>query len=82
MNSLYQQLSGQSSQMNSLKQMLNMVRTSRDPNMVMQQLINSSPQMRQVMDVVRQNGGDPKTAFYNVAKQRGVNPEDILNMLK
>lgn len=39
-------------------------------------------QIGQAMDLVRQNGGDAKTAFYNLAKQKGVNPDDILNQLR
>lgn len=42
----------------------------------------NNPQYKQVMDYVRQNGGDPKAAFYKMAEEKGVNPEDILNQLK
>ena len=34
------------------------------------------------MDLVNQNGGDVKKVFYDMAKQKGVNPDDILNILK
>ncbi len=39
-------------------------------------------QIGQAMDLVKQNGGDAKAAFYNLAKQKGVNPDDILNQLR
>ena len=42
----------------------------------------NNPQMKQVMDVVNQYGGDPQKAFYAIAEQQGVNPQEILNMLK
>lgn len=82
MNSLYQQLNKQSAPMNSIKQMMDMVKTASDPNAAMQALINQNPQMRQVMQVIQQNGGDPKAAFYSVAKQRGIDPEQVLSMLR
>lgn len=48
----------------------------------MQSMINQNPQMKQVMEMVNKNGGNPKDAFYALAKEKGVNPDDILNMLK
>jgi hypothetical protein len=49
---------------------------------MMQQLIGQNPQMQQVMQIINQNGGDPKAAFYNLAKQKGIDPDEILSMLK
>lgn len=37
------------------------------------------PQQQQV---VRVNGGDAKKAFYDMAKQKGVDPNAILSMLR
>ena len=91
MNSLYNQLNTQNqrpmeySQPNNLdriKQMMNFVKNSRDPRIALESMIQSNPQMQNVMDMVRQNGGDPKAAFLNLAKQKGVDPNDILNMLR
>ena len=48
----------------------------------MNQMIQSNPQYKQVMDYVKQNGNDPKAAFYKMAQEKGVNPDDILNALK
>ena len=45
-------------------------------------MAQSDDRMKQVMDVINQNGGDAKTAFYNMAKQKGVNPDDIINQVK
>ena len=49
---------------------------------MLQSMVSSNPQMKQVMDMVNQSGGNPKEAFYSLAKQKGVNPDDILNMLR
>lgn len=38
--------------------------------------------MKQVMDIVGQSGGDPKAAFYKMAEEKGVDPEQILPMLR
>ena len=59
-----------------------MVRASRNPQAMLNQMMQSNPQIRDVMDYVNRNGGDPQKAFYEMAKQKGVNPNDILNQLR
>ena len=49
-----------------------------NPQMMLQQM----PQYRQVMDYVNQNGGDAKSAFYAKAKEMGVDPDEILKVLR
>ena len=65
-----------------IKNMMNMFRSAGNPQMMLQQMTAQNPQMRQVMDLVQQNGGNAKQAFYKLAEQKGVNPDEILNMLK
>lgn len=42
---------------------------------------NKTP-MQQAMEYVQQNGGDPRIAFYKLAKEKGIDPNYILSMLK
>ena len=62
--------------------MMQMARSAGNPNAMFAQMMQNNPQMRQVMDVINQYGGDSQKAFYAIAQQRGVNPDEILNMLK
>lgn len=50
--------------------------------MALQQLVQSNPNMKQAIDYVNANGGNPKDAFYKLAQERGINPDSILNSLK
>lgn len=68
--------------MSKIKEMVNLIKSSKNPQSMIQSMINQNPQMKQVMEMVNKNGGNPKDAFYALAKQKGVNPDDILNMLK
>ena len=61
---------------------MQMVKSARNPQAMISQIMQNNPQLKQVMDFVNQNGGDPQKAFYQMAEQKGVNPADILNMLK
>jgi len=72
----------QQPQPNTLMGMLNMVRSSSNPNQAMQQMLSSNPQYQNVMNYINQNGGDARTAFYNMAAQKGTDPESILKQLR
>ena len=48
---------------------------------IVSQTIQNNPQIKQVMDYVNQNGGDPKTAFYKLAQEKGVDPNEILKQV-
>lgn len=92
MNSLYNQLNTAPFQqptntypnpnLERVRSMLNQIRFAQNPKLAFEQMVQSNPQVQSVMNIVRQNGGDPKTAFYNLAQQKGVDPESILSMLR
>ena len=60
-----------------LVSMFNHIRTSPNPNAAAMEML--SPEMK---NYISQNGGDAKTAFYNLAAQKGVDPNQILNTLR
>ena len=59
-------------------QMVQSLKAIGNPQMMIQQM----PQYKQVMDYVNQNGGDAKSAFYAKAKEMGVDPDEILKVLR
>ena len=59
-----------------------MVKSSRNPQAMLQQLINQNPQVQNVMKYVNDNGGDPKAAFYKLAQEKGVDPNEVLKMFQ
>lgn len=79
---IIQQLARSSPMMGQIKQMMNMVSGAQDPMGMLRQLMDRNPQMKQVMDVISNAGGDPRQAFYALAQQKGVDPQEILNMMK
>lgn len=62
-------------------QMMQMVKMSQNPQMMVQTLMKTNPSMKQAMDYIQANGGDPKEAFYKLAEEKGVNPDSVLNSL-
>jgi hypothetical protein len=89
MNKLFQQLNPQNNAnpqlQNSIagvKRMMNTFRMATNPKQALQSAMEQNPQVQQAMGFVRQLGGDPKTAFYKLAEQKGVDPNEVLNALK
>ena len=66
----------------SLFDMYNQVRHSQNPEQAMQVLFANDPQYKNIMNYIKQNGGDAKSAFYNMAAQMGVDPNSILSKLQ
>lgn len=65
--------------MGRVKQMAQMLRASNNPQAMLNQILSQNPQVNQI---ISQYGGDPKTAFYKYAEANGINPDEILNMMR
>ena len=61
------------------RQLINSIKAMRNPQSVVMNAINQNPEIK---SFVESAGGDYKKAFYAMAQQKGVNPDDILNMMK
>ena len=64
-----------------IKQMMQTLKAAGNPQMMLNQMLAQNPQYKQVIDYVNANGGDAKSAFYKMANEKGVNPDDILRQL-
>ena len=64
------------------KSMMAMLQNAGNPQALLSSMMQQNPQMRQVMQLVQNNGGDAKKAFYALAQQKGIDPEQILQMLQ
>ena len=88
MNKLYQQMMGNqnlslpNNNISQIKQMMNMFRGANNPQQLLMNIANQNPQMRQVMNMIQTSGKSPKDLFYDLARQKGVNPDDILKQLQ
>lgn len=82
MPGILQQLARSNPMMGQIKQMMGMLSSSGNPQAMLSQIAASNPNMKQVMDIVNQYGGDANKAFYAIAEQRGIDPREIMDMLK
>ena len=79
---ILQQLGGGLNIPPQIKQMIGMIKAAGNPQQLLNQLMATNPNMKQAMEIVRQYGGDANKAFYEIAKQKGIDPQEILDLLK
>ena len=61
------------------RNMIQTIKSCNNPDAMINQMVAQNPKINQI---INQYGGDPKTAFYKYAEANGVNPDEILNMMK
>jgi len=44
--------------------------------------MQQNPKIKEVMSFISQSGGDARQAYYNLAQQKQVDPNIIINQLK
>lgn len=69
-------------QLRNLSKTVNMLRNARNPQALVQQMMGQNPAMRQAMQYIQQNGGNPKTAAEKLAKERGIDLNAVMNNLR
>ena len=82
MNPILDLLAKNSPETNALSGVINTVKNATNPQAMINQMIQTDPRFKQVQDTINQYGGDPKIAFYEICRQRGVDPETILQQLR
>ena len=65
-----------------IKQMMQTIRAAANPQAALNMMAMNNPQLKHVMEIVNQHGGDAMAAFTAVAKENGMDPEEILGMLR
>ena len=65
-----------------IRQMMSAVQAAQNPSAALQQMAGSNPQLQQALQLVQQSNGDAKAAFMKLAQDNGIDPQQILGMLK
>lgn len=81
MNPIIQQLNrtAMNPQINQFRNIMQMAKGN--PNAMLESMIQKNPAYAQVMNLVKQNGNDPQKAFYALAKQKGLDPDQLVKDL-
>ena len=65
-----------------IKGFMELLKSGGNVQQLVQNAIMNNSQYGEVMKYVNQHGGDPKAAFYAMAKEKGIDPNTIIDMLK
>lgn len=65
---------------NTVKGMLQNLRSVQNPEKVIQSLAGKNPLLNNVMRMV--GGRDPKQVFFEECQRQGIDPNEIINMLR
>ena len=68
-------------QMAPIKNLMNTVRFAKNPQAMLSQLMQRNPQFQQISQLIQKANGDPQKAFYALAEEQGVDPNQILTMI-
>ena len=82
MPQILQQLGGGLQISPQVRQMITLIKTAGNPQMMLNQLLQTNPQLGQVMKIVEQYGGDANRALREIAEQNGINPEEIFSLIR
>ena len=74
-NSILQNMEG-------IRRTWGMLKSMSNPNEMLNQVIQSNPKMKEAQELIQKAGGDPEKAFRMKAKEMGVDPEQIMGMLR
>ena len=68
--------------LNQAKTMYNRIRGLSNPQTAINTMAQQNPTLKKALDYVNNNGGDYEKAFFQLASDMGVDPQDIINALK
>ena len=62
--------------------MAEQVRNAPNQQLMLNQMVGNNPYLPQAMELIKQHNGNGEQAFYDYAKSLGMDPQQILNMLR
>ena len=65
-----------------IKGVMNQIKMAQNPQLALNQILMNNPNINSIMELIKNNGGNLQTAFYNLAKQKGIDPQVVLNELQ
>lgn len=66
----------------SVKRMAGMLKGKNNPMQMLQMLGGQNPQLNQVMQMMNGSNMSPKQLFMNMVQQQGIDPNQIISMIK
>lgn len=65
-----------------IKQLAAQLKSAQNPDAFISQILLTNPQIQNAIQLIKNYGGNPETAFKNYAQQLGINPQQFLIQLQ
>lgn len=65
-----------------IKGIMRQIKMAQNPQYALNQILMNNPNIGPAIDFIKNNGGDLQTSFYKLAKQKGIDPQTVLNELR
>ena len=75
-------MGGLLNQIQPIRTAMQTIRAASNPTAALNQMLANNPNYQQITKLINDNGGDAQKAFYSLANQLGVDPQQIIDALK
>jgi hypothetical protein len=64
-----------------IKKVIGTLKASKNPAELIKSMIAQNPAYKNALEYIQANGGDPKAAFEKLAREKGIDPNEISHMI-
>lgn len=64
-----------------VKKIMNQIKIAQNPQLALNQILMNNPNINSIIELVKNNNGNLQTTFYNLAKQKGIDPTEFMKEL-
>ena len=79
---ILQQLGGRLTIPPQVRQLITTIKTAKNPQLLLNQLMQTNPMMQQVMGILNQYGGDANKALNDITNQCGITQQELSDLIK
>lgn len=77
--SLYQELTTNNNQAE-INKIINAYKSTNNPQQLLMNMAMKNPNIQKIINMINESGQTPKDLFFQMARQKGIDPNIIINM--
>lgn len=75
------QTSGAAAKLGEIKKTIGALKAAKNPAELVRSMVMQNPAYKNALEYVQANGGDPKAAFEQLAREQGLDPGEIAKLI-
>lgn len=73
--------SGAAEKLSEIKKTIGALKAAQNPAEMVKSMIAQNPAYKNALEYIQAHGGDPKAAFEQLAREQGLDPEEIAKLI-